>query len=99
MTIMLVFDLYVHLLRYAVWGHQVAQYKETLIYYFQFGLSWGGLRIEPRHEKIYVLSYANNKDADQPAHPRRLISAFAVRCLDGMIPILASIYPKFQDSS
>ena len=26
---------------------------------------------------IYL--YANNKDADQPAHPRSLISAFVVR--------------------
>ena len=23
--------------------------------------------------------FANNKDADQPAHPRRLISAFVIR--------------------
>ena len=28
------------------------------------------------------LPYANNKGADQPAHPRSLISAFVVRCLD-----------------
>ena len=27
------------------------------------------------------MPYANNKDADQPAHPRRLISTFVVRCL------------------
>ena len=27
------------------------------------------------------LPYANNRDADQPAHPRSLISAFVVRCL------------------
>ena len=33
-----------------------------------------------------VLSYANDKDADQPAHPRSLISDFVVRCLDSMIP-------------
>ena len=34
------------------------------------------------------LSYANNKGVDQPAaHPRSLISAFIVRCLD--IPMLA----------
>ena len=37
-----------------------------------------------------VLSYANNKGADQPAHPRSLISTFVVRCLDSIIP-LASI--------
>ena len=28
------------------------------------------------------LSYVKNKGADQPAHPRRLISAFVVRCLN-----------------
>ena len=33
--------------------------------------------------------YANNKGADQPAHPRSLISAFVVRCLGSIIPILA----------
>ena len=33
--------------------------------------------------------YANNKGADQPAHPRSLISAFAVRYLDSIIPLLS----------
>ena len=33
--------------------------------------------------------YANNNDADHPAHPRSLISPFVVRCLDGRIYILA----------
>ena len=36
-----------------------------------------------------VLPYANNKGADQPAHPRSLISVFVVRCLDSIIPLLA----------
>ena len=31
------------------------------------------------------MPYANNKGADQPAHPRSLISAFVVRCLDSII--------------
>ena len=31
------------------------------------------------------MPYGNNKDADQPAHPRSLISAFVVRCLDTII--------------
>ena len=35
------------------------------------------------------MPYANNKGADQPAHPRSLISIFVVRCLDSIIPILA----------
>ena len=32
---------------------------------------------------------ANNKSADQPAHPRSLISAFVVRCLDSIIPLVS----------
>ena len=35
------------------------------------------------------LPYANNKGADQPAHPRSLTSTFIVRCLDSIIPLLA----------
>ena len=38
-----------------------------------------------------VMPYANNKGADQPAHPRSLISAFIVRCLSSIIS-LVSIY-------
>ena len=33
--------------------------------------------------------YVNNKGADQPAHPYSLMSAFVVRCLDSIIPLLA----------
>ena len=36
-----------------------------------------------------VLTYANNKGADQPAHPRSLISAFIVRCLDSIFPLVS----------
>ena len=36
-----------------------------------------------------VLPYANNKGADQPAHPRSLISTFVVRSLDSIIHVLA----------
>ena len=35
------------------------------------------------------MPYANNKGADQPAHPRSLISAFVVRCLDSTIPLVS----------
>ena len=35
-----------------------------------------------------VFPFANNKGADQPAHPRSLISAFVVCYLDSIIPIL-----------
>ena len=42
---------------------------------------------EPGHEKMCLMSYANNKGADQTAHPRSLISAFVVRCLDSTISL------------
>ena len=38
-----------------------------------------------------LMSYANNKGADQPAHPRSLISAFVVRCLDSMISLVSIV--------
>ena len=41
------------------------------------------------------MPYASNKGADQSGHPRSLISAFVIRCLDGII----SIQSQFQDSS
>ena len=37
--------------------------------------------------KKCVMSYVNNKGADQTAHPRSLISAFVVRCLDSIISL------------
>ena len=43
---------------------------------------------EPGHEKMCLMPYENNKGADQPGHPRSLISIFVVRCL-GIVPILA----------
>ena len=42
---------------------------------------------EPGHKKMCLMPYANNKGADQPAHPRSLISAFVVRCLDSIISL------------
>ena len=33
--------------------------------------------------------YANNKGADQSAHPRSLISTFVFRCLDSIIPLVS----------
>ena len=35
------------------------------------------------------MSYANNKAADQPAHLRRLISAFVARCLDSIMSLVS----------
>ena len=44
---------------------------------------------EPGHTKTCQMPYANNKAADQPAHPHSLIGTFAVRCLDSIMYILA----------
>ena len=46
----------------------------------------GGVHMYASWENLFIL-YVNNKGADQPAHPRSLISAFVVRCLDSMIPL------------
>ena len=47
--------------------------------------SFSSLPFGPGHAKTCLMSYANNKGADQPAHPRSLISTFVVRCIDSMI--------------
>ena len=36
-----------------------------------------------------ILPYANNKDTDQPAHPRSLISVFVIRCPDNIMPLVS----------
>ena len=46
-------------------------------------------RREPGHEKMFLMSYANNKGADQPAHPRSLISAFVDRYLDSVMALVS----------
>ena len=43
------------------------------------------------------LPYAYNKDADQPAHPHSLISAFVIRCLESIIPPLFFISDISRD--
>ena len=48
----------------------------------------------PGHTKMCLMPYANNKGADQPAHPRSLISTFVVRCLDSMIYIYILVISK-----
>ena len=50
-----------------------------------------------RHEKTCLRWLANHKGADQPAHPRSLISAFVIRLLDSNITRLAT--SEFQISS
>ena len=51
--------------------------------------AWRGPFFLPGHEKMCLMSYANNKGADQPAHPCSLISAFVVRCLDSVMSLVS----------
>ena len=44
----------------------------------------------PRREKTCLWGFANNTGADQPAHPRSLISAFVIRFLESIICRLAT---------
>ena len=44
----------------------------------------------PRREETCLQRFANNKDADQPAHPRSLVIAFVIRLLESSIPRLAT---------
>ena len=39
----------------------------------------------PRREKTCLRGFANNTGADQPAHPRSLISAFVIRFVESII--------------
>ena len=48
------------------------------------------LLIGPRREKPCLRGLANNTGADQPAHPRSLISAFVIRFLERIICKLAA---------
>ena len=49
------------------------------------GSQWLLLKLSRAMTKMCLMSYANNKGADQPAHPRSLISTFVVRCLDSIM--------------
>ena len=44
----------------------------------------------PHREKTCLRRFANNTGADQPAHPRSLISAFVIRLLESSISKLAT---------
>ena len=64
---------------------------------FVFCLPSSASRIWATSWEILFMPYANNKGADQTAHPRSLNSAFVVRCLDSTIhlvyiPDLSSLY-------
>ena len=56
------------------------QYSGTVVNYWMHKISKLN---EPGHEKMCLMSYANNKCADNTAQ----ISAFVVRCLDSIISL------------
>ena len=47
-------------------------------------------KVGPRREKTCLRGFANNKCADQPAHPHSLISAFVIGFLKSTISKLAA---------
>ena len=57
---------------------------------FYWVCSWAVMVDGARSRENLFMPYANNKGADQPAHPCSLISTFVVRCLDSII-LLVSI--------
>ena len=61
--------------------------KPKIFLKMKWGSSWENL-----------LPYGNNKDADQLAHPRSLISIFVIRCLDSFktLPSLCSWASQFE---
>ena len=46
--------------------------------------------IEPRREKTCLRWFTNNTGADQPAHPRSLISTFIIRLMESILSGLAT---------
>ena len=71
---------------------QAKEFNEFQFYYFPFKpektqIKMYAFRNELGHEKMCLMSYANNKGADQPAHPHSLISTFVICCLDSIISL------------
>ena len=81
------FDVIQHILHYiCIFAHKL-YYNLPSIAMEQ--IRWYMVINEPRHAKTCLMPYANNKGADQPAHPCSLISAFVVRCLDSIISLVS----------
>ena len=71
-------------------GFYVEMQKQISLNYCKIsGVKERDILNEPDHEKMCLMSYANNKGADQPAHPHSLISVFVVRCLDSVMSLVS----------
>ena len=73
-----------------------AGWSVSLLYAFGISRFWHGVIGIQTSSNIWATSwenlfmpYAKNKGADQPAHPRSLVSTFVVRCLDSIIPLVS----------
>ena len=73
------------MLTYVCKAHGILQVITLFAQFISISLCHARYKGAPHHEKTCFMPYANNKDADQPAHSRSLISAFVVRCLDSII--------------
>ena len=70
---------------YGVQSIPVLGGKNTLVIKYYYHLDIG-----PRREKTCHRGFANSTGADQPAHPRSLISAFVIRFEESTICRLAT---------
>ena len=70
--------------RFQISKEIVFVYVEMKLFYAMQCFCMVIIKFEPRHEKTCFRLYANNKDTDQPVHPRSLISIFVVQCLEEM---------------
>ena len=84
-----------------VFMHLIALLGTPVACFLRFGVHWHSVWRVYRiwlKKRLHIwatpcenlfLPYANNKGADQPAHPRCLSSAFVFRCLDRTISLVS----------
>ena len=60
----------------------LAHQWNTILMAFHWLADGGPLLDGQRREKTFLRGFANNTGADQPAHPRSLISTFVIRFLE-----------------
>ena len=72
--------------------HIVGNHLSWLIFSItpSYSIHDGFLSFGPRREKTCLREFANNTGADQPAHPRSLISTFVIRFMESIICKLAT---------
>ena len=68
-------------------------YENYVLGHFEFKWIFNAITIPIRWASSWenlFMPYANNKGADQPSHPRSLISNFVFRCLDSIISLVST---------